>query len=234
MGALLMKFTRKPYKKIIQALILILVMYACALTDIEKKFGPRNPASNTFNSESRSPASIQKVFDFSYLQGSALLSAAKDRLSSSIFIVTSDDKSHVTITLGNYVLKSDSSQRDFACGFYDRLTFLFEAEGMSVDGEKPTLSIESGCEVGSNINFLNPITVPIAKLKSEAPTNTEFKFFDSRTPTKIQLSANLQSWPTKWVLTEVKMTHSTFSTRVLDLKPSDWNSDGNHMITMNW
>ena len=223
--------SKAHFKKLAQvAMLVIVLLYTFSSVEIREKIAGRFIASSV----NRSPSSIQKVFDFSYLQGSALQAAAKERLSSSIYISTSEDKSKVTITMGNFVLKNDQDERDFACGFYDRITFLFEAEGIAIDGEKPKLIITSGCEVGSNINYLNPIDIPVEKLRQQALSNTEFKFFESHQSTTIQLIESPPAWPQKWVLKEVKMAHSRVSSRVLNLSPSDWNTDGNHSLTMNW
>jgi hypothetical protein len=222
---------QKHIKKITQvSLLAVILLVAVASPEIREKIAKRFVASVA----TRGPASIQKVFDFSYLEGSALQAAAKDRLSSSISITMSEDKAKALITVGNFALKGELDQRDFACGFYDRLTLTFEAEGVSVDGEKPTLIISSGCEVGSNINYLEPISIPVTKLTQQTPSNTEFKFFDSRLPLAIKLVESPPEWPKKWVLRDLTLTHSKLTSRILNLSTSDLSSSRNHTISMNW
>lgn len=182
----------------------------------------------------RNPASIQKVFDYSYLQGEALQKAVKDRLMRSVQIKTALLKDDVTIEMGNFVLLNDKKEKDFACGFYDRVTLIFDAEGVSVDGEAPHLSVETGCEVGGDINVLIPIRIPLAKLKSQKPSNTEFKFFESKASMTVKLSNSPADWPKRWILKEVKMTHSKFSSRVITMGPQDMFQQGVRPISMNW
>jgi len=200
------------------------------------------PARNPFHKSSRepassgdrSPASIQRVFDFSNLEGGALQAAAKHRLFNSIDVESSPGSTETSIRMGNFVLLNDKNQKDFACGFYDKLILEFEADGISVDGEKPKLTIEANCQVGENINFMKPIQVPVAKIKSQAPGNSEFKFFQNKEPITFKVSNSAAQWPKHWVLSNVKLTNTKFSSRVLNVRAGDQEAGPHSSVSMNW
>ena len=179
----------------------------------------------------RGPASIQKVFDFSSLQGSALEYAAKQRLAYSISVAKSDQES--VIEVGNFVLSNDSNQKDFACGYYDQVTLEFDAEGIAVSGEKPHLTVQTGCDVADNINNLEPIHVPVQKLKAQAPGESEYKFYDAKRPMTVQMVNSATEWPSQWVMTDLRFTNSQFPSRTLHLG-SDEIRAGSGKVLMNW
>jgi hypothetical protein len=185
-------------------------------------------AGDSFSPGTRNPASIQKVFDYSYLGGDSLLQAAKERLGNSVQISLSSDKTEAIIELGNFVLMDDKNQKDFACGFYDKVALSFEAQGVAVDGQKPQLVVEAKCEVAENINALVPIHVPLSKIKTEKPSDTEFKFYQSKTPLTVRLQNAPGTWPKHWVLNGIKLTHSQFTSRILSVDTFKQN------ISMNW
>lgn len=172
----------------------------------------------------RGPSSIQKVFDYSSLVGNALEAAAQARLSNSVSVINSKDE--VALLMGNFVLMNEENEKQFACGYYDKLNFVFEAQGVSVGGESPILTVVAECDVATNINMMNPIKLPLAELKKQKPSNTEFKFFDSGKSLTLSLSHSPASWPTQWVLKSVKMTNSKFLSRLL-VVPT-------RQISMNW
>lgn len=192
----------------------------------------RGPAS--FGQANRSPAAIQKVFDFSSLEGAALQSAAKKRLLSGLDIETRRQEGEVIIEMGNFVLLNEKNEKDFACGFYDRFTLSFEAEGVSGSGEKPTLAIEARCEVGENINFMVPVRIPFAKILGEDPGNAEYKFFDGPSPVTVRFSNTASAWPKRWVLRNIKMVHSRASSRVLLVQATDLVPGTLRPLGMNW
>lgn len=170
-----------------------------------------NPITVAFSD--RAPSSIQKMFDYSDLVGSALQSAARQRLMDSVQITAQNGD--VLIQMGNFVLLNEGKQKDFACGYYDKVSFEFEAQGVLVDGEKPKLTLQSACEVASNVNFMNPFKVPITQLKLQKPAPSEYKFFEGSQPVTVSLENSPDAWPSNWILKSVKMTNSKVSSRSL-------------------
>jgi hypothetical protein len=216
-------------RKILYRLILIVVLLVPFTGCRKLDRILRGPASAGAD---RSPAAIQKVFDFSYLEGSSFQMAAKRRLYNSMDV--EKQGGDIVIEMGNFVLLNDKKEKEFACGFYDRFMIRFEAEGISGDGEKPTLAIESQCQLGENINFLVPIRIPVAKITSEEPGNAEYKFFDSEHPVTIKFSNTAATWPRKWILKDIKMIHSKMSARVLTVAPSELAFEKPRPVSMNW
>jgi hypothetical protein len=131
-------------------------------------------------------------------------------------------------------LLNENNQKDFACGYYDKVTLTFEAEGVAVSGEKPTLTVQTGCGVGANINAMSPIHIPLNKLMAEKPGNSEYKFFDEQTPISITSSNPPPDWPKTWVLSEVKLSNTQNSSRVLHLTRDDLRQENSKPILMKW
>ncbi len=185
-------------------------------------------------SADRTPASIEKPFDFSYLQGDALKVASQKRLFESIAIELDRKKEVATISMGNFVVVNEVHQKDFACGFFSHLSLEFEADGVSVNGEKPKMILETICEIGDNINALAPIHLPISKMNQLKPTNSELKFFEGKFPLTVRFQGMPPQWPKFWVLREVKMTNPKFAPRTLSVRASDWMVKDLKSITMKW
>ena len=190
--------------------LMITAIFVCSPYFANKYFFSENPIIVSFE---RNPSSIQKVYDYSDLVGSALQTAAKQRLVDTIQL--SAKGGDIYIQMGNFVLMNDSRQKDFACGYYNKMSFEFEADGVLVEGEKPLLTIETGCDVASNINFMAPFKIPVSSLKAQKPSQTDYKFFDQGHSTTISLNHSPTSWPTVWNLKNIKMSHNSISSRLL-------------------
>jgi hypothetical protein len=226
------KMTMKKRWQIVSTFVLacLTVMLAVFIAHESSKV-ENNQIGQRETGRSRAPASIEHVFDYSNLQGTALEYAAKQRLLSSI--VVAKDGDDAVVQLGNYVLSNDSQEKDFACGYYDQVTLEFDAEGVAVSGEKPHIVVQAGCEVGDNINSFVPIRIPVSKLKTNAPMESEYQFFQGKTPLKIQMTSPPPQWPGQWVLTDLKLTNSQNPSRILHVEAGDIRSSTGS-IKMNW
>ena len=184
----------------------------------------------------RSIASIEKVFDFSYLEQGALAAAAKKRVASSMSTDVSVHGDEALIFIGNYVLNNEKTgAKDFACGYYDQVELLFEAEGVAVNGEKPTLKINARCGVSGDVNQMLPIRIPLARIQAEKPGDVELQFHVGASPLKLLFSnAPKGQWPTQWHLKETVLKHSVEASRILRVDGkdvADWNEKP---VVMNW
>ncbi len=179
---------------------------------------------------SREPSSIQRVYDYSDLKGNALAMAAKDRLVNSINIKNKNDE--LSIAMGNFVLLNDDKEKDFACGYYDRLSFVFEASGVIVEGERPTLTVDSSCELGANINEMVPVKISLNSLKNQKPSDTEYKFFADGRAVSVTVNHSPSAWPTEWILKNVKLTHSKISSRFIQVPTFEVGMGRRHQIIM--
>lgn len=170
---------------------------------------------NSGVTKNRNPASIQRVYDFSGLQGRSLQMAVADRFASSTEVKYSGN--HVVLQTGHFALFDNQQQETvFACGYYDKISFNFEGNNVIVDSEnKPQLTIEADCEIASNVNYLIPTRVPLALLKNEKPGKIEKKFFEQNQSVTVRTDNIPSEWPTEWILKTIKLTHSKMMGRTL-------------------
>lgn len=151
----------------------------------------------------RDPAAIQKTFDFSDLEGEALSVASKRRLLGGARVVKSKDS--FGFELGHFVMKGSEGQKSFACDQYDKVTVVFEAEGMAFNGEMPEMEISGGCDIAvDDVNRTSPLWVPYAQILSEVPREGEFQF-GSESDIKVRFSKVLDAWPKRWNLKSIRM-----------------------------
>lgn len=171
-------------------------------------------------SKGRNPASISGAYDFSGFQGESLQAAAKQRILDGLNI--NKDVQSNSVQLGNFVLLNDQNQKDFVCGLYNHITLSFEAEGVAVSGEKPTLIIDAPCVVGADINNLAPIKIPYQQIKAQNPHSHDMSLQqDGGGLLHIQSGNNSDSWPSQWSLTQINLTQDSVPSRILNINQQD-------------
>ena len=189
--------------------------------------------TTTTVSKGRNPATIGKAYDFRALQGDTLNQAAKQRILGGLDI--QKDLQSNSIQLGNFVLLNDQNQKDFVCGLYNHVTLSFEAEGVAVSGEKPTLIIDAPCTVGGDINNLAPIKIPYQQIKAQNPQSHDMSMEqDGGGLIHIQSDNNSDSWPNQWSLTEINLTQDSVPSRILNINQQDIKGFTNKPVLMNW
>ena len=152
--------------------------------------------------DKRQPAAVRKVIDFSHLEGSALQLASKKRLLADAKIISTDDG--VGIELGHFITRGSDGGKQFACYVYNRVQLVFYAEGLAVAGDKPTMTVESNCLIGNDINRISAIIIPVNKVLKEKPGDLELKYLDGN-PISIQFEHVVDQWPQEWSLGSVKL-----------------------------
>jgi hypothetical protein len=154
------------------------------------------------DSNARTPAAIKHEIDFSGLNGAELLNATQKRLVTAARAILHDEE--VGIELGHFVARDESGQRRLACDhMYDRVTLVFEAEGMAADGEKPKMTIDAPCSVTSkDITRIDPIWIPFRHLLEAPATNVELSATHG---SKLKFENMNGSWPVSWGLTSVRL-----------------------------
>ena len=135
--------------------------------------------------KARDPAAIQRVFDFSRLEGNALNFALKQRLVSGAKVLKGEGG--IGIALGHFVVRSDDGQKEFACQRYSKVVLFFEGVGMAVSGESPKMEVEGNCEISADINSISPLWIPVARILGEKVADQEFDFRDEH-PVKVSFS----------------------------------------------
>lgn len=154
------------------------------------------------NSVNRDPAAIRGQFDISHLQGEKLSLAMKQRLMTGFEVQKTNEGAN--IGLGHFVFLDSSGQKKLACHEYGSVILTFEAEGVTVGGEKPEMQIEGRCESSLDMARINPLFLPTAKIIGEAPGDGEFQFNEG--PGVTVRFANLpESWPKTWLLKGVQL-----------------------------
>lgn len=161
-------------------------------------------ATTTRFSPSRDPAAVRQVYDFSHLRGSALEVAAKERMVTGLEVFRNGGS--VGFGIGHFAFINDKGERTLACREYGRVSLVFEAEGIVVNGERPTMEVEGGCEFSSDLTKINPLYVPVAQILGEKPADGEFQFREGRA-VSVRFTNLSDEWPRKWVLTNLKLNN---------------------------
>lgn len=154
----------------------------------------------------RDPAAIKNNFDFSRLRGQQLFEAAKHRLLAGWELGKSlpGKPAEARIGLGHFIFTNEKGEKRLACQEYEKVSFSFEADGVSVAGEKPVMEVEGRCEFSTDMTKINPLSVPIARILNETPGDGEFEFNDGSKVT-VRFTNLPDEWPRTWYLKSVKL-----------------------------
>ncbi len=144
----------------------------------------------------RVPAAIRQVYDITHLRGSSLQAAVKERLLGGL--ETFKVGQGFGIGLGHFAFALDSGEKVLGCRAYQKVTLSFEAEGVAVNGEKPTMTVEGRCEYSADLTKINPLWIPVARIFGEKPSEGEFSEYGR--PVQLKFSHISDHWPRQWVL----------------------------------
>lgn len=150
----------------------------------------------------RDPAAIRQVYDFSHLRGSALEVAMKERMVAGLEVYKGDGR--VGLALGHFAFVNGNGEKTLGCREYGKVTLVFEAEGIVVNGERPSMEVEGACEFSDDLAKVNPLYIPVARILGEKPADGEFQFRDGKEIT-VRFGNLSDEWPRKWVLTGMKL-----------------------------
>ncbi len=150
----------------------------------------------------RDPAAVRSAYDFSNLKGEKLLAAAKQRLMAGF--LTKKEVTGTSLGLGHFVFADAYGERKMACQQYGKVIFTFEAEGVSVAGEKPVMEVEGRCEWSSDISRINSLFIPITKITGERPGDGEFQF-NEKSAITVRFTNLPEQWPELWLMKTVKI-----------------------------
>jgi len=150
----------------------------------------------------RTPAAIPKVFDYSHLEGEALNSALQRRLLTGTEFTKGQDG--IELHVGHFVTNNTDGKPAFACDIYNRVTFVFQAEGFAVSGERPTLTVEGPCEMSNSMSETKPLLIPVDQVLAESPGNIELNYMEGL-PVSLKFANMTEEWPHQWSLSEIKL-----------------------------
>ncbi len=156
------------------------------------------------SSTSRDPAAIRPNFDFSKMEGSNLLAAAKERLiTGSRFI---SKKGTVGVELGHFVLRGPSGQKIFACEEYSKISLTFEGDGTMIDGHKPSMTVEGHCSISqTDVNRISPIWIPAQQILAEQVQEGDFEH-SNKESVKVYFQHVYDEWPKQWAMKSVSLS----------------------------
>ena len=152
----------------------------------------------------RDPAAVRTNFDFSHLTGEKLQEAAKQRLVTGFEIRKNTEGTG--IGLGHFVFMDAHGDKKLACQEFGKVTLTFEAEGMSVAGDKPSMELEGRCEFSPDMTKINPLYLPVAKILNEKPGDGEFQFNEGHAIT-VRFTNLPEEWPKTWLLKSVRLSN---------------------------
>jgi len=150
----------------------------------------------------RDPAAVRNSFDFSHLSGEKLHEAAKQRLLSGFEMKKGPEGA--SFALGHFVFVNAQGEKKFACQEFSKVSLIFEAEGVSVAGDRPSMEVEGHCEFSKDMAKINPLLLPIAKIMGEKPGDGEFQFNENNAVI-VRFTNVPEEWPHTWLLKSVKL-----------------------------
>lgn len=185
---------------------------------------------NQSNFAGRDPAAIKGKFDFSGLQGEQLNRAVKQRVLMGLRLQKTPDGTG--ISLGHFVFTDTRGEKKLACREYAQVSLIFEAQGSSVDGEKPEMELEGQCHFSPDMSLIDPLFLPVAKIVGESPSDGEFQFNNgSRVTVKFVNVA--EEWPRTWILKSVKLIGNK-GTQDLVIGSDEVGQYFGHPIVLSW
>lgn len=178
----------------------------------------------------RDPAAVRNNFDFSHLNGEKLHEAVKQRLLTGLELRKTP--AGTGIGLGHFVFVDDRGQKKLACQEFGKVFLSFEAEGVSVAGEKPVMEIEGRCEYSPDMAKISPLFVPVAKILGERPGDGEFQFNEGA-PVTVRFSNLPEEWPRTWLLKSVKLFNEKAS-EALVIESDEVARHLGHPMVLSW
>lgn len=178
----------------------------------------------------RDPAAVRGNFDFSELSGHQLQSAVKSRLLSGLQIKKSKDGT--AFSLGHFVFTNSKNEKKLACQEFEKVYLDFEAEGVSVAGEKPQMEVEGKCTSTPDVSGINPLFVPVARILGEKPGDGEFQFNEGHGIT-VRFNNLPEEWPTLWLLKSVRLMDQNNS-EALVIESDEVAKTLGHPVVFSW
>ena len=180
---------------------------------------------------SRVPAAIQKVFDFSHLQGAALQLASHKRLVADAEI--KEEKGRIGIELGHFVLLGVNNSKQFACRHFSKIEIEFHSADMSVSGEPSIMKVEAPCSVTADINRIDTIWIPMEQIHSSKVGDFEMQV-NSDPPVNFNFKNIGDRWPNAWTLHKVKMFDEDDLSRRMEVNHQQMLEMMDRPITLVW
>lgn len=178
----------------------------------------------------RDPAAVRNSFDFSHLSGEKLQEAVKQRLLTGLEIKKNGQGAG--IALGHFVYVDERGTKKLACQEFRKVFLNFEAEGVSIGGEKPQMEVEGRCDFSEDMSRINALYVPVARILGERPGDGEFQFNEGPKVT-VRFTNLPEDWPRTWLLKSVKLVNESASEALVVEGPEVAQTLG-HPVVFSW
>lgn len=97
------------------------------------------------------------------------------------------------------------------CKTYPEIEMQFQAEGVAVGGEAPTMTIKAPCSAGQDPADIAAIQLPVSQILNQTPKNAEFRF--NGYAARLEFSHAAEEWPKQWVLQKVQFKTNSGHTK---------------------
>lgn len=179
---------------------------------------------------SRQPAAIRRVFDFSHLNGNDLTIASRNRLLADAKLFKTE--SSIGIELGHFVVKGTSGKKEFACQSFDYIELVFMAQGIAESGQSPRMFIKGECRMGKDISRMAPIWIPMAEVMSQAPSSDVIQYHDRRLTLWFENIGSI--WPQNWTLESARLFGEGINTHEMRIDRKKVNEIAKGKISFMW
>lgn len=153
----------------------------------------------------RDPAAVRQIYDFSSLTGTDLTEAMKKRILSGASVIREQES--LGIELGHFAMAKITGEKTLACQEFEKVILRFEADGVAINGERPVMEVEGPCEFSSDMRKINAIFIPVDRILAEKPADGEIQYRSGR-PVTLRFHGMSEEWPTRWLLTSVRLSHT--------------------------
>lgn len=154
----------------------------------------------------RDPAAAYGHFDLSNLAGESLQVAVRNRLLKGMDIQKTAE--NISIEVGNFVFTTADGKRKFACEEFGKIAVTFVAEGATVSGEKPFMTLKGRCQNDIDMSRILPLYIPLEVLAMSTPSDGEFQT-SGELGVEVSLKHMPEHWPEMWVLHSVELIKET-------------------------
>ncbi|MDZ4660281.1 MAG: hypothetical protein SGJ18_01545 [Pseudomonadota bacterium] len=163
--------------------------------------------------KSRNPANMDAQNDLSSFQGEELESRTKSILLDNVRVTKDQSGENFGVEIGHFVVRGDGDEKEFACGYFERVTLIFRGEGIATSGHPPEMIVSANCEVSKNINRLKALWIPFVKIRDQQASDF-IVTFDGYP--KIEFKHMSGDWPVTWYLHTVRLDSEQFPERMIE------------------
>ncbi len=112
--------------------------------------------------------------------------------------------SDVKIRFAHFSTRGGIEGAQSACGVYQKIEFVFFAEGVAVSGQPPQIRVKSPCDHSSLENNYFVQSIPIAELMNRKPSAVGTEGFRYNRA-EISIENFDGFWPENWLLHEIRL-----------------------------